>query len=128
MYAISRTTSLSFDEAVEMARTCLEEMGFGILCEIDVQATLREKLGIERDRYLILGACNPPLANTALQLAPDIGVLLPCNVVVYVQDGTTHVAAVAATELLALVEHDKLDPIGREVAARLRRVVEVMPA
>ena len=128
MYSIKRSTSLPFAEAVEFALAALADQGFGVLCEIDVQATLREKLGVERGRYVILGACNPSLANQALTVEPDLGVLLPCNVVVYEHDGGTCVAAVAATELLGLVENDRLDGIARDVGYRLRRVVEVMPA
>jgi len=82
-YAISRETSLPFEEAVEKARALLQEAGYGILSEIDVQAKLKEKLDIEREPYLILGACNPPLANEGLNAEPELGTLLPCNVVVY---------------------------------------------
>lgn len=128
MYAFTRSTSLPFENAVEFARTALTDQGFGVLCDIDVQATLREKLGVERDRYVILGACNPTLAHEALNVEPDLGVLLPCNVVVYERDGATHVAAVAADELLGLVGKDELAGIARDVTARLQRVVEVMPA
>jgi len=125
-YAISRTTTLDFAEAVAAARSALAAEGFGVLCEIDVQATLREKLGAEREPYVILGACNPPLAHRALELEPEIGVLLPCNVAVYVEEGTTHVAAIDAGVMLGVVGRADLEPVAAEVTGRLERVVEAI--
>ena len=93
-YALNSTTELGFPEAAERVRAELKAEGFGILCEIDVQATLREKLGVEREPYLILGACNPPLAHQALEAEPDLGTLLPCNVVIYRHEGETSVPSV----------------------------------
>lgn len=122
-YTLSETTRLSFDEAVERVRAELAGEGFGVLCEIDVQAALREKLGVERDPYLILGACNPPLAHRALESEPELGVLLPCNVVVYVRDGQTHISAVAADEMLSIVGNEELEPVAAEVRERLGSVV-----
>ncbi|CAA9440410.1 MAG: hypothetical protein AVDCRST_MAG01-01-3597, partial [uncultured Rubrobacteraceae bacterium] len=90
-YVIARDTELSFGEAVEKARRLLQEAGYGILSEIDVQAKLEEKLDIEREPYVILGACNPPLARQGLDAEPDLGALLPCNVVVYEREGRTRV-------------------------------------
>jgi uncharacterized protein (DUF302 family) len=122
-YTLSETTQLAFDEAVVRVRAELAKEGFGVLCEIDVQATLREKLGVDSDRYVILGACNPPLAHRALEAEPDLGVLLPCNVVVYRRDGQTHISAVAADELLSIVGNDDLKPVAAEVRERLGSVV-----
>jgi len=122
-YAISRTTALGFDEALAHAREALAAEGFGVLCEIDVQATLRAKLGEEIEPYTILGACNPPLAHRALTAEPAIGVFLPCNVVVRVQDGETHVDAVDAEVMLGLVGRDDLGPVAADVRARFERVV-----
>ena len=122
-YTLSETTRLSFDEAVERVRAELAGEGFGVLCQIDVQAALREKLGVERDPYLILGACNPPLAHRALESEPELGVLLPCNVVVYVRDGQTHISAVAADEMLSIVGNEELEPVAAEVRERLGSVV-----
>ena len=123
-YTIGATTTLPFAEAVERVREELKAEGFGVLCEIDVQATLREKLGVEQEPYVILGACNPPLAHQALQAEPDLGVLLPCNVVVSSRAGATHVAAIDAERMLSIVDRDELAPIAAEVRRRLAAVVE----
>lgn len=123
-YTLSSTTERPFAEAVERVRDELKAEGFGVLCEIDVQATLKEKLGVEGEPYLILGACNPPLAHRALTAEPDLGTLLPCNVVVYQRDGATHISAVDAERMLSLVGNDELAPVAAEVRSRLAAVVE----
>ncbi|HET6865090.1 MAG TPA: DUF302 domain-containing protein [Solirubrobacteraceae bacterium] len=123
-YTLSMTTSLSFDQAVGRVREELAAEGFGVLCDIDVQATLKQKLGVEREPYLILGACNPPLAHAALEAEPELGTLLPCNVVVYQQLGETCVAAVDADQMLSIVGNDQLAPTAAEVRQRLAAVVE----
>jgi uncharacterized protein (DUF302 family) len=123
-YTLSTTTSLSFGEAVGRVREELAADGFGVLCEIDVQATLKQKLGVEREPYLILGACNPSLAHAALEVEPELGTLLPCNVVVYQQHGETRIAAVDATQMLSIVGNDELAPIASEVRRRLSAVVQ----
>jgi uncharacterized protein (DUF302 family) len=89
-----------------------------------VQATLREKLGVEQEPYLILGACNPPLAHQALEAEPELGTLLPCNVVVYRRDGATHVSAIDAERMLSIVGKEELAPVAAEVRRRLAAVVE----
>ena len=123
-YALTGETTLPFDAAVARAREELKGEGFGVLCEIDVQATLKEKLGVEGEPYVILGACNPPLAHRALEAEPDLGVLLPCNVVVYERGGVTHVSAVDAERMLSIVENADLAPVAETVRARLASVVE----
>jgi uncharacterized protein (DUF302 family) len=123
-YTLSRTTSKPFGAAVERVRAELAIAGFGVLCEIDVQQTLREKLGVEQEPYLILGACNPPLAHRALTAEPELGVLLPCNVVIYQQSGETQIAAVDPERMLSIVENDELATVAAEVRARLADVVE----
>ena len=127
-YTITATTPLAFDEAVERVREELKAEGFGVLCEIDVQATLREKLEVEREPYLILGACNPPLAHAALEAEADLGTLLPCNVVVYEQDGETHVSAIDAERMLSIVGNDRLADVASLVRAKLASVVELAVA
>ena len=123
-YVIERDTELSFGEAVEKARRLLQEAGYGILSEIDVQAKLEEKLDIEREPYVILGACNPPLARQGLDAEPDLGALLPCNVVVYEREGRTRVAAVEPGTMLSVVGNEALGPIAERVREDLTRVVD----
>jgi uncharacterized protein (DUF302 family) len=123
-YTLSTTTETPFAEAVERVRAELKEEGFGVLCEIDVQATLREKLGAEMEPYLILGACNPPLAHQALTAEAELGALLPCNVLVYERDGATHISAIDAERMLSIVGNDELQPIAVQVRDRLAAVVE----
>jgi uncharacterized protein (DUF302 family) len=122
-YTLTTTTALPFDDAVARVREELAAEGFGVLCEIDVQATLKA-LGIERDRYVILGACNPPLAHRALEAEPELGTLLPCNVVVYEDGDETRVSAIDAERMLAIVGRDELVEIAAEVRRRLGMVVE----
>jgi uncharacterized protein (DUF302 family) len=123
-YALSATTELPVEEAIERVRGELATEGFGVLCEIDVQATLAQKLGASVPPYVILGACNPPLAHRALEAEPDLGVLLPCNVAVYERDGRTVVSAVDAERMLSIVGNDAIAPIAADVRRRLGAVVE----
>ena len=123
-YTLTATTELGFTEAAERVRDELKAEGFGILCEIDVQATLKEKLGVDGEPYLILGACNPPLAHQALEADPDLGTLLPCNVVVYRRDGETQISAIDAERMLSIVGNEALIPVAAEVRSRLAAVVE----
>ena len=123
-YTVSRSTDLSFTEAVARVREQLAADGFGVLREIDVQATLKQKLGVDREAYLILGACNPALAHRALEAEPELGVLLPCNVVIYQEDSQTRIAAVDAEQMLSIVGNDELAPTATEVRRRLAAVVE----
>ncbi len=123
-YTLSATTPLPFRQAVERVRDELKADGFGVLCEIDVQATMKEKLGVDGEPYLILGACNPPLAHQALQAEPELGVLLPCNVIVYERGGETHISAVDAERMLSIVGNEEIAPVAGEVRRRLAAVVE----
>ena len=124
-YGISTTVPVPFDQALTRTREALGSEGFGILTEIDVRATLRKKLDVEFRPYIILGACNPPLAHRALQAELDIGLLLPCNVVVYSTDdpARTVVAALDPVEALSLSGNEAVQPIAEEVRSRLQRVV-----
>jgi uncharacterized protein (DUF302 family) len=122
-YVISGVSALAFDDAVARVREALKDEGFGVLSEIDVQATLRKKLGEEREPYLILGACNPPYAHRALEAEPELGALLPCNVIVYERAGKTHVSAADPVALLGLVGNPALDPLAAEIRARIERAL-----
>jgi uncharacterized protein (DUF302 family) len=122
-YVISTETNLPFGEAVEKARTLLQDAGYGVLSEIDVQAKLKEKLDIKREPYLILGACNPLLAKEALEVEPELGALLPCNVIVYELGGRTHVAAIEPERMLSIVGNEQLQPIAKQVRDDLGRIV-----
>ncbi len=123
-YALTTTVELPFADAVERVRAELAEEGFGVLAEIDVQATLKAKLGVDREPYLILGACNPPLAHGALEAEPDLGLLLPCNVIVYQQGDRTRVAAIDAERMLSIVDNDDLAPTAAEVRRKLAAVID----
>ncbi len=111
-------------EAIERVAAALRDEGFGVLTTIDVQQTLQAKLAIESRPYVILGACNPQLAHRALEAEPEIGLLLPCNIVVYEADGGTIVSAMDPAAALALSQNPALQPIAQEAKARLERVME----
>ena len=123
-FTLTAITGDELPDAVERVRAELKEEGFGVLCEIDVQATLKEKLGVEGEPYVILGACNPPLAHEALEAEPELGTLLPCNVVVYRRDGETHISAIDAERMLSIVGNDELAPVAASVREKLAAVVE----
>ena len=127
-YGIRTVLELPFAEAVERTKEALKAEGFGVLSEIDLQAKLREKLGVELAPYLILGACNPPLAYKALQAEPEIGLLLPCNVIVYgTPDGRTVVAAVDPDAMLAVVgDSAAIAEVGRDAKLRLQRAIAAL--
>lgn len=118
---------LSYEQAVERVTSALKEQGFGVLTTIDVKATLQEKLGEEFRPYTILGACNPPLAYRALSADLEIGLMLPCNVVVYeVEPGRSRVEFLDPETALGILGNDTLQPVAREAKARLERVAETL--
>jgi len=125
-YGFSRTVETEFDETTERVREALKEEGFGVLSEIRLDEKLKEKLGVEFRRYVILGACNPPLAYKTLQEDINIGLLLPCNVIVYEADDKTKsvVAAVDANAMLSVIgENPAMNEVANEVNERLQRAI-----
>ncbi|MGD2074779.1 MAG: DUF302 domain-containing protein [Gammaproteobacteria bacterium] len=123
MYGFSLQMSCGFDEAVERVTDALKTEGFGVLTEIDVKATLKQKLDVDRSPYKILGACNPKLAHQALEADPDIGVLLPCNVVVREEpDGAITVAFMDPKAVLSLVDQSGIEALADQVRGKLDKV------
>ena len=124
-YGISVSVPLEHAEVVDRVRRALANEGFGVLTEIDVRSTLKKKLDIDFPPYVILGACNPPLAYRALTQDAEVGLLLPCNVVIRAGDSphTSIVSAMDPIAALALTENDDIEPIAREVKARLERAL-----
>lgn len=122
-YGFGTELAMDFDEAVTRTKAALKEEGFGVLSEIDVQATMKAKLGVDFERYVILGACNPSLAHRALQAEHELGLLLPCNVVVHDHAGGSAVSIVDPDAMLGVVDNAALRAVAQEAKARLERVV-----
>lgn len=127
-YGIRKTVALAYADAVEKTKSALQEQGFGVLSEIDMQQKLKEKLDVDSGPYVILGACNPPLAWKALQAEPEIGLLLPCNVIVYERDdGQCVVAAVDPDSMLGVVgDNPEVAEVARDARSRLQRALEMI--
>jgi uncharacterized protein (DUF302 family) len=122
-YGFGTTLQMPYEEAVPRVKEALKAEGFGVLTEIDVRRTLREKLGTEMEPYIILGACNPPLAHRALEQEPDIGLLLPCNVVVRAVGEGTLVEVADPQAMLGIVGNKELNTIAEEAKQRLQRAI-----
>jgi uncharacterized protein (DUF302 family) len=127
-YGIGTTIPLEYSRAVERTKEALAAEGFGVLSEIDVAATLKKKLDVDFRPYVILGACNPPLAHRALTAERDIGLLLPCNVIVYADDmpGQSVISVMDPVEALQLTGNEDIRPLAEDVKARLTRVLEAI--
>ena len=124
-YYFSKTLKVSFDEAIAKVTEALKKDGFGIITEIDVKETLKEKLNVDFRKYRILGACNPPYAYKALQAEDKIGLMLPCNVILQeLPGGKVEVAAIDPVASMAAVKNTKLGEVGREVSAKLKAVID----
>jgi uncharacterized protein (DUF302 family) len=127
-YGIRKTVDASYEDVVARAKAALQAEQFGVLCEIDIREKLREKLGVDFQRYVILGACNPPLAHKALQAEPEIGLLLPCNVVVYeTAPGRCVVSAIDPDAMLSVVgDKPAVRAVATDAKARLTRAIEAV--
>lgn len=125
-YGIAKTVSLEFDRAVEKVTEELKKEGFGVLTTIDVRATLKQKLGVDFTKYVILGACNPPFAHKALLAEEQIGLLLPCNVIVYEKEGKTVISAFNPLMMTKIVDNAAMGQLAEEVRSRLARVIQAM--
>jgi uncharacterized protein (DUF302 family) len=126
-YGFSKTSALPYEEAIEKVTEELKKEGFGVLTTIDLRETLKKKLSVDFDKYVILGACNPPFAYKALQAEEQVGLLLPCNVIVYEKSGRTVVAAFDPMSMTKLVDNENIKPVAEEVKRKLQRVVDAMP-
>lgn len=122
-YGFSKSVDMPFDAAVEKVTAELQKEGFGVLTTIDVTETLKKKLNVDFKKYTILGACNPTLAHKALQAEEEIGLLLPCNVIVYERNGKSIVAAFDPMVMTRVMENAAVEPIATEVKQRLERVI-----
>ncbi len=123
-YGFSKAVNLGYEEAIEKVTEELKKEGFGVLTEIDVKATLKKKLDVDIKPYKILGACNPPFAYKSLQAEEQIGLMLPCNIIVYVNDNNeTVVAAIDPVASMQAVKNDKLDDIALTIQGKLKNVI-----
>ena len=122
-YQFSINLNLPYEQAIEQVTAALKEEGFGVLTEIDVQATLKKKLDVDFQKYIILGACNPALANLALNIELEIGLLLPCNVIVYEKEGASVISIIDPRAMLGVVENPAMSEIANETRTRLQRVM-----
>jgi uncharacterized protein (DUF302 family) len=125
-YGFSKTVDISYEQAIEKVTAELKKEGFGVLTFIDVKETLKQKINVDFKKYAILGACNPPIAHRALQEEEQLGLLLPCNVIVYEKDGKTHVSIFDPMVMTWILENNQMKPIATEVQERLQRVLKAI--
>ncbi len=123
-YGFSKNVNLSYDEAIQKTTEELKKEGFGVLTEIDVKETLKKKLNVDFNKYKILGACNPPIAHKALQNEMELGLLLPCNIIVYENNGKTTVSAFNPMTMTKIVDNKELQEIAEEVQTKLLKVID----
>ncbi len=124
-YALTAVLNTTYEDAISKITDALKEEGFGVLTEIDVKATLKKKLGVDFRKYVILGACNPPYAHRTLQADLNVGILLPCNVIVYeTDDQKTCVSAINPVDALEVIKKEELRKIAEEVSEKLKKVVD----
>ncbi len=124
MYNYRKESRLNFAQAVEAVKEHMQNEGFGVLTEIDVRQTLKKKLDVDFDNYLIIGACNPPFAYKALLAERNVGVMLPCNIIVYELGAKTFVACILPSVQLGKIGNPELIPIGDEIEKKLKKIVD----
>lgn len=122
-YGFSKTVDLPFEQTIERVTEELKKEGFGVLTTIDVKETLKKKIDVDFKKYTILGACNPPIAHKALQTEEELGLLLPCNVIVYEKDDKTIVSMFDPMLMTDIIKNEQMEPIAKEVKEKLQRVL-----
>jgi len=125
-YGFSKTVDMPYEQAIEKVTAELKKEGFGVLTSIDVKETLKQKINVDFKKYAILGACNPPIAHRALQEEEELGLLLPCNVIVYEKDDKTRVSIFDPMVMTWIMENDQMKPIATEVQEKLQRVLKAI--
>ena len=125
-YGFSKTVDMSYEQAIEKVTAELKKEGFGVLTFIDVKETLKQKINVDFKKYAILGACNPPIAHKALQEEEQLGLLLPCNVIVYEKERKTIVSIFDPMVMTWIIENDQMKPIATEVQEKLQRVLKAI--
>ena len=125
-YGFSKTLDMPFEQAIEKVTSELKREGFGVLTSIDVKETLKQKINVDFKKYTILGACNPPIAHKALQEEEELGLLLPCNVIVYEKDNKTNVSFFDPMVMTWVIDNDNMKPIASEVKEKLQKVLEAV--
>jgi uncharacterized protein (DUF302 family) len=125
-YGFSKTTDYSFEQAIEKVTEELKKEGFGVLTTIDVKETLKKKIDVDFKKYTILGACNPKLAHGGLQVEEELGLLLPCNVILYEKNGKTVVSIFDPIVMTVVIDNPEMKPVAEEVKNKLKRVLEAV--
>jgi len=125
-YGFSKTVDLAYEQAIEKVTAELKKEGFGVLTFIDVKETLKQKINVDFKKYAILGACNPPIAHRALQEEEQLGLLLPCNVIVYEKEGKTNISIFDPMVMTWIIENDHMKPIATEAQEKLQRVLNAI--
>ena len=125
-YGFSKTVDMSYEQAIDKVTAELKKEGFGVLTFIDVKETLKQKINVDFKKYAILGACNPPIAHKALQTEEELGLLLPCNVIVYEKDDKTSVSIFDPMVMTWIMDNEQMKPIATEVQERLQRVLKAI--
>lgn len=124
MYGYKKNLNIPYEEAIQRTKEELKKEGFGVLTEIDVKETLKKKLNVDFNKYVILGACNPPFAHKSLQAELDIGLMLPCNVIVYEKENKVFASAILPTVAMSMIENENLRELAEEVEEKLKKVID----